>query len=642
MGKGNRNDRQRVENQSANEERFLQKKKNQQNKTRSDKAIAAACIVIALVVVAILVINVFNETGVFMRIQPVMTQEDVLVDQAMMTYFVNDYISGWYSEYANYVNENYYYFLLGYMSYISLDLSKDLDSQKITDKDVNSYLGDSSYVGRTWYDYFSDQIISTVEMYVTYANAANDKEITLSAADHAEIDEIIDNLKSSLRKQGVSISDVYGKGVSESDIRKCYELIYLASAFGEYAGDEVELYLNSEKGQAEVKAYPDKHKEDYYFAKVLSYSISLSEKKFKTQEEYDKAVEAAKEAASKIAEAKNPNEFLEFVEEYLKNPVETGSPKETTTTTETKKETETEAKKETSTETKEETETTDPLDKYTNTIYYETKDELGNWLFNESESAGKNDVTVIEVTGSETETESKKPSTTESESKGSSKAAETESDSETETGSSTSTSTKIYKTFKTTVYMVLRPSDLDRVNTHNFGYVITNDKAAAEKILSDFKAVDEADRSRDKFKEMAEAYYNKHFADHEHTDEEHVEPVFVYDAVRQGKAGYFASAYGSDFKKFDTWLDSSDRGKDGEKGEIMPEYVELTVGTGDNKQTYYAVIYFERHHSQAWMVDAYADITQDYINDWYEGEIKKDLIDFNESAFDDIMIVKYS
>ena len=325
MGKGNRNDRQRIENQSANEERFLQKKKNQQTKTRSDKAIAAACIVIALVVVAILVINVFNETGVFMRIQPTMELNEVVVDQAMMTYLVNDYIINWYTECQTYIYENYYYYILlqgmKMTDFVSLDLSKDLDAQKITEDDVNFYLQDSAYIGRTWYDYFHDQIIATVEMYVTYANAANKAGITLSDDDREEIDEIVENLKADLRKNKRTISEAYGKGVSESDIRKCYELIYLASAFGEKNKAEIETELRDETGTgaAEIEKFRDEHKEYYYFANYLSYPISLSEKKFNTQAEYDSAVEAAKEAIKKIAEAKNPDEFVQFVDEYLKN-----------------------------------------------------------------------------------------------------------------------------------------------------------------------------------------------------------------------------------------------------------------------------------------------------------------------------------
>ena len=529
MGKGNRNDRQKIENQSANEERFLQKKKAQQSKTRSDKAIAAACIVIALVVVAILVLNVFNETGVFLRIQPVMSQSDVVVDKAMMTFFVNDYINNWYNEYGNYVSENYYYFLLGYMKMISLDLSKDLSAQKITEDDVNYYLGDTGYVGRTWFDYFHDQVISTVEMYVTYANAANVEGITLTAEDHEEIDEIVENIKSSLKKQGAKISDYYGKGVSESDIRKCYELIYLASAFGEKNKNQIESTIKEEN----VNKFRDEHKEDYYFAKYLSYSISLSESKFKTQEEYDAAVAAAKVAINKIAEAKNPEQFLEYVEEYKKNPIETGSKVETES--ETKKENETKPTQTTGTETKEETETADPLDKYTGTIYYETKDELGKWLFDETDPAWDGEVKVIEETGSETvkETESKKPTSTETESNKSSKAAESESESESESETKTeSTTTKTYKTFKITVYMVRNHRGLDMENTHNFAYLITDDKTAVESFLNEFNALGEGEQTRDKFYDVADKYYEDKYANHVHSDDDdHVDPIFTYNKI---------------------------------------------------------------------------------------------------------------
>lgn len=639
MGKGNRNDRQRVENQSANEERFLQKKKAQQSKTRSDKAIAAACIVIALIVVAILVINVFNETGVFMRIQPTMELNDVVVDKAMMTYFVNDYINNWYNEYISYVNENYYSFLLGYMQMISLDLSKDLSTQKITDTDVNSYLRDSSYVGRTWYDYFHDQIISTVEMYVIYANAAHKAGITLSDEDKKEIDEAVDSLKDSFKKSGLSMSDVYGKGVSESDIRKCYELIYLASAFGEKNKIDIEASLRGD-GYPKVEEFRDEHKEDYYFAKVLSYSISLSEKKFKTEEEYDSAVEAAKAAIETIAKAKNPEQFLQFVEEYLKNPVETGSKTETTETG-TKKEEDTKAETKpgvsSETESEEETETADPLDKYTSTIYYETNDELGKWLFEGEDYAWDNAVKVLEEKGSETETETKKPSTTESETKKPSKAADTESDSETETGSSSSSSSsaKVYKTFKVTVYMVRNHKALDMTFAQSFGYMVTTDKAAAESFLKTFNALKDEEKTRDKFYDIADAYYEKHYANHVHTDDEkHEDPVYSYDKVDNAKEKYFNNTY----SKVNKWLDDDAR----VEGEYTNEYIEVTTGSGDSKVTYYFVVYFEKHGTACWYYDVFADLTQKLIDDWYDAELKANPVEVNENAFGDITVVKYS
>ena len=136
MGKGNRNSQERLQNQAAAKEKQLAKKNSDNKKKKSDKAIAAACIIFAVVIAAVLVLNVLGEAGVFLRGTSAMEQGDVVVDSAMMTYFINEYITNWYNNYSAYIM----------YGLINVDLSRDLNDQKMTSTEA-SYMGDSTLVG---------------------------------------------------------------------------------------------------------------------------------------------------------------------------------------------------------------------------------------------------------------------------------------------------------------------------------------------------------------------------------------------------------------------------------------------------------------------------------------------------------------
>ncbi|MBR3879047.1 MAG: hypothetical protein IKJ24_02880, partial [Clostridia bacterium] len=281
MGKGNRNSQQRLNEKLAMEEKALAKERAKKSKKSSDRWVAVACIVLAALIVGILVLNVLAETGVFIRATNAVTianDKDVVVNAAMMTYFVNDYITSWYN--------NYYVYVMYGM--FSINMSGNLRDQKITSNDA-SYLGDSTLTGKTWYDYFMDSTIETVEMYVTYAYLGKDvAECALDDEDYAEIDETIAQLKQSMKDNGTTISEMYGRGVSEQDIRACYELIQRAAKFGNYKKEYFESELK--KDDTAVKQYPEDDKGSFYTAKYLSYTINVSEKTEGTQAKYDQAV----------------------------------------------------------------------------------------------------------------------------------------------------------------------------------------------------------------------------------------------------------------------------------------------------------------------------------------------------------------
>ena len=605
MGKGNRNSQKRLERQLANEEKLLAEKKAKQNKKRIDKIVAITCIVFALLIVAVLVLNVLSETGVFIRATDTISQGDIVVDAAMMTFFVNDHVTNWYNNY-------YAYIMYGL---IKLDMNKDFKAQKLTANDA-SYMGDSSLAGKTWYDYFMDTVIENVEMYVTYANAAKKANITLTEADKNEINDTIKELKESLKAYKMTFADQYGKGVTENDVRKCYELIYLASNYGEKFQADTEARLEAEEGKTTITNYPFDNKGQFFSAEYLSYSINVSEKTLGTQKAYDDAVKEAKAAAAKIAEAKTPADFAMLVQEY-KDSIK--AEKETTSTKDTKTE------KETATvaETKSEKETVDPVEQYKETIYYETIDELGSWIFDETNVPETGDVKVIEETSTEKVTEKKSTST-------STEKMTEKSEKETDKDGKI-----IYENFKVTVYMITKLPDLDRNKTHNIAYMISDNKEAAEAFLAAFLGGEKKDR--DTFEELAKKQYDKLFEGHDHSNhkEGEVDPVFSYAKVDQAKENYFAD----DYDAINKWIDDDAR-KD---KEYTQELIKISITGSDKKiTTYYAAVFFEDHDEPAWYVDAFAGATQKEIDDWYKAELAKKLITYNMDAIEDITLIRFA
>ncbi len=620
MGKGNRNSQQKLEQQLANEEKLLAKENAKKSKKKKDRLVATACIVVALLIVVILVLNVLNDAGVFIRSQKAMYVEgndSVTVNGAMMTFFINDA----YETAVNSFYENYYYYIL--LGYMNVDFSTSLAAQTISST-AAGYLGDSSWTGKTWYSYFMDQAMTNAqtnaEMYVVYANAG--KNIAECALDQEQIDEIKKNvkkIKNSLKESGMSLADQYGKGVTEADIRACYELMYLASNYAEYLQDVKDAEY---KDKTDVlNSYVDKNKGDFYSAEYLSYTINVSEKTEGTPEEFDKAVEAAKAAAAEIAKATDPEQFAKYVLAYKESLKETSTTGATETeSTEDTAETGDSTKKEL--ETEEETELQDVIDDLTETKYYETENDVDKWMF---ETAETNEVFIYEETATETvtvteaATENNTEETTEAATEA---AAEDETDSETETGTeeeTTASGTKTYEKFSITVYMLTKKPSLDHSITHNITYLITDNKTYADKFLAEFLA---SDKTGETFETLGEKYYNDlHGIDedgeHNHEDDE-TEPVFSYSRDERAKEKYFAD----DYDAINRWVDSADR-KAGDHTDTLIE-IKVESGSGDDATTttYYAVVLFEGEDLEAWHADALSGVINEDVESWYETEKK--------------------
>ncbi len=619
MGKGNRNNLKRSQESVEFAEKNLARQKAKAKKSKFDRFIAITVIALAAIIVLTLAVSVMSEAGIFLRTQNAVSGETTRVDGAMMSFFLNDYIMNWYSQYS------------GYMSLFSLDLTRDLKLQKFGDKN-NGYGYETSFLGSfdgTWYDYFLKEVKSEVEMYVVYADAAKVYGLELTDEDKTAINEILTNIDNNLKRLGVSYGDYYGKGVSKRDVRRCYELVYLAENFAEYKQDELENKVTDDQ----IVEYRENNKQDFYTADCLTYTISKTSKGM-TDEEYDAAVKAAKAAADAIAAAKTPAEFVELVEKY-ESESKAASNKTEATESGSATESATESEDESDTD---ETETEDvekKYDKYKDTIEYETGtgNELNDFLFGNEETgsdavepAEKGDVTVIEETGTATEKETttakKEADKKEADSQ---TATDTDTDTESESESETETDkkdngVKTYDTYKVTVYYVFEPMHLDKELTHNFAYLVSNDKHAIEEFIEMFNAGEIKDM--DTFKKIAEQYYeDMHSSDeHEHSDEE----MFAYDSLEKQAAGAFNSSY----SVLNDWVESADR-KNNELSDILE--IKITSTGSDNKvttKTQYGVVFFQDHDGETWYVNAKAGTVSEQFSDWYEEQLKNNPIQY--------------
>ena len=592
------------------------KQKTMAKKSKFDKFIAIAVIALAVIIVLTLAASVMSEMGLFLRVQTAASAGEVSVDGAMMSFYLNDYIMNWYNSYGTYAS----------YGYISIDITSDLRKQQFAPK--GSY--DSMFLGAfegTWYDYFMSSVKPTVERTVIYANNAKKNNLSLDNEDWAEINEILESIDTNLNSLGISYSDWYGNGVTKSVVRRCYELSYLAAKYEEkMIADYEDLADNSPD---DIVEYRENNKSDFYTADCLTYTISKTSKGM-TDEEFDSWKAAAKEYANGIAAAKSPEEFVSLVEKYEAESKE----KETTATTGTTATTSATESEST------ETESTEAWDKYETEIKYETEtgsdadNRLNDFLFGKEETdtdgnvvetvkpAEKYEGTIIEEEGTVTEKATTSSSTT-----AATESSETESESSSESESASGTTTSgvnTYESYKVTVYFVMDPMHYDTELTHNFSYLISNDKDAITKFIENFNANETKDV--DAFIEIAGKMYDDIHAseEHEHSDDE----VFSYNTIEKSAAGAFTDNY----KKLDQWIEDANR-----QDNTLSDIIEIKITSTDsttNKVTtkiQYGVLFFQDHAGETWYESAKSGLVGEWVNEWYEKEQKENGVKFTDA-----------
>lgn len=229
-------------------------KKYVSEKQRRIRIIVAALLAVVILSAAFIAGGVLYSkhlnSGSSMRKLISFESENYKVDNCMMTYY---YLSDFYNTYNQYGS---------YFSAMGLDIYSSMQSQ--------AYDEESS-----WFDYFINNSANAVQGYLLYAEAAKANDFTVEDLDEL-VDEQIDALKETAANSDTEfdtyLTNVFGAGVKESDIRNALELqIYASKYYDKVEGD----YADS---------LTDEDYEDYYEANKTSldkidyrsYTISAS------------------------------------------------------------------------------------------------------------------------------------------------------------------------------------------------------------------------------------------------------------------------------------------------------------------------------------------------------------------------------
>ena len=531
-------------------------KKN--NKTKSDLWLTIVCIVLVVVVVASIVTAALSNTGVFLRISDAVATENYEIDGAMMSYFFNEELSSWVNNYATYLQ--YAALYPSYFGDYKVDFSSDLDSQacNLIPKEERT----EEY--KTWYDYFMKLTVDTVTRYLEYAEGAKMAGVELNDDDNNNIKTTLNSLMAELKANGYKLEDVYGTGITKSDVKKCLELKELAIKYANIKIEELKGVLEGD--DKDVFAYPDSHKSEFYSATYISYTIQTKEADYKTDAEYEAAKAEAKAAADIIAKAETPELFFEAIMKYEEESkaADAETATETATTTSSTTAATTEAPE---------------MEDYTKEVYYNTDtSELNKWLFEENAEAGASK--VIE----ETETTTTKATTT---------TAATEETTTEET--TTRTTNEIHKV---TAYKVIKSNDINREKTFNLGYVVTTDKAVAERILKDFNAG--GTLTAEALKKLGEAEAAKLG---EGSD------IGIDANTQENAMPEYFNGFSDDLDK---WLNSKDLQKGTNSGiiEVKPKQ--------DGAKTQYIICQFDDHGDEVWYAEAFDLVMEERFEAWFE------------------------
>lgn len=371
MGKGNRNRELRIADKpSATADNGVKLSKMQLIKQQEKKAkikkyvtmIASIAIVVGLVV-GIVAVSLSKAPKLEKTISG--TSEKYEIDNAMMAYFM-------YSQYRSYVQNNYYY-----LTYLGLDTSKSLKSQNVSDN-------------MTWFAYFMNVAKNQVNELVALASTAQEKGLSLDEDETKEIDDTMKSIKEAAATNGYTsvnkyLASYYVTGVTESAVRKCLELQYLAS---KYYTELTDSYTYTDE---EIQKYADDNPEKFLKFDYIYYTFNSEAKSDATDAEKKKALEDAKAKADELkGKITDDKSFLELITDMEKAKEEE----------EKKDESDTSATSGSGTSDKEEKDYT--KDYIKEGAAYTKDSDLTKWVDEKDRKAG--DVTIIETKNGDTVT----------------------------------------------------------------------------------------------------------------------------------------------------------------------------------------------------------------------------------------------
>lgn len=656
MGKGNRSRIERAMNESANAEKQVQAKKSKVSGAGIFVAIAAILVVVALLVGAI---GVVNDSGWFARSQTVIKTDNFKVDGSMMNYFYN-------TQFNNY----YQYYKQMFSSYSSTGMDVDslvYQSMGITDpskslKDQNMPTAEGAEP-ITVFDYYMNLTEDYVARMLTYCEFAVKAGLELTDEDYADIDHSIEEMEKTYETYknlyesigyaypstfSAYLSQSYGTGVKEKDIRNCMELVTLAAKFETKLTEEKKQAILDDKTNAAVEEFVKENPGMFLLADYYAYSFSVSSKgKTDAEFEADKAeiLEKAKALAAStdkdaykaavidlLIEAEKESYREKNWEQYLKEN-ENNEDKANEALEKYFEKTYTDAFKQVKFD-------ATLTEKYK---YPTTHTDLSKWIFGFDasacekgecdhekdedhdktvEAAKPGDMTYIETETTKEETVPKTTTgatTEEPTTDPASPASEETTKEEATTKAPSSSATEKVKvtTYTVTVYLLEKATYRNEEITKHFGYVMFASKADAEKFLAEYK---KGEMNKDTLIETVEKLH------------EELKP-YAYDAVEDYMVGDLET---QGVSGADKWL--REDAKPGDHTEIVElTYIKPSSSSSSGSSstikpvTYYSILAYDQDGYSVWYNDALAGATDDAVVDWYE-ENGLDLT-FNEKAY---------
>lgn len=280
MGKGNRtrNDRyDDVYSMSGGSSVAVKKNKNGAKKDYTSVLMIA---VIAVLVISALALFIFSDSGIMERNTVYVSSENFEVTGTMLPYYENLAYSRTFENYYY----TYYYYMYQNDANQALNAAQQLMSQY------------------TLADFF-DSAITTSKELVALAEEATAKGVKLDAEDLKTIDETLAEYS----------AGSFGAGVKKKDIRKALELQTLAAKYADQVGKEIEDGLTD----ADILAYVEQNKADYYSADYYAYEFLLKAEDYAEDAVgYTAAEKLVDSYAEKLAKATDLDSFKKVIIEY--------------------------------------------------------------------------------------------------------------------------------------------------------------------------------------------------------------------------------------------------------------------------------------------------------------------------------------
>lgn len=664
MGKGNRSRIERAMNESANTDKNVKAKKNKVSGAGIFVIIAAILVVIALLVGSV---SMVNETGLFARVQTVTQTEngEFSVSGTMMNYF-----------FMSVFNQNYQQM---YQMCQQYGLITSTTTQNQAAAYVYSMMGitpgvslKSQYVDEAKTTTAFDRYMQLTEQYVarllTGCSLASKYGVALDEKDLEDIEKSLESMKQNyemnklyaqlMQQQGQATSypssfskfltQNYGTGVNEDDIRECMKLMILSSKFDEKLYEEKEAFVESEEDHKLIEEYVKDNPASFLMADYYLYTFTIKSSSYGGSEtaEWENAVKEIKEKAEKLAAAEGKEGFKTAVLELLKE-----SEKKVFQ----EKNWDKYLKEAENDDTVAQTKLDEAFEKEWAAVkeikynalhregykYPSTATDLSKWIFGydagehtedcthegehekSCEAAKEGDIKYFESTTEKEETVKDTTSTTgtvgttaeETTTEGAAPAAETTVEGTT-SGSSASANKVKVKTYTVSVYLLDKETYRDTEITKHIGFVMFEKKEDAQKFLDEYKKLETKDK--DSMMDLVEKLYAE------------MTPA-NYGAYENYKVGDLKD---QNVTGIDEWLEKAEKGNVSDVLEIKQKSTSTSSSSSsssNNDKTYYGVMVFDGDGYEYWFQQAMVGAANKQVTDWYEENTLK--LTFNQGVY---------